>query len=70
MHFYHENIIRHTNCPFRDFEEMNKGLIRNWNRQVNPQDEVYILGDVKRTCPGDGNAGPTKRTQISDTRES
>lgn len=51
LHFYHDNIIRHTNRPYHGFEEMNKALVRNWNQRVNPQDEVYILGDVTMKGP-------------------
>ena len=46
LHFYHDNIIKHTNRPYRGFEEMNKEQAHNWNQRVGPQDEVYILGDV------------------------
>lgn len=46
LHFYHENIIKHTNRPFPDAKEMNRALIRNWNKKISPADEVYILGDV------------------------
>lgn len=45
LHFYHDNIIRHTQRPFHDAEEMNKAIIRNWNNKVSGEDEVYILGD-------------------------
>ncbi|MCC8026120.1 MAG: metallophosphoesterase family protein [Clostridium sp.] len=51
LHFYHDNIIKHANRPFRDSEEMNRALIRNWNRAVNPKDEVYILGDFTMKGP-------------------
>lgn len=46
LHFYHDNIIKHANRPFRDYREMNDVLVRNWNHLVKSQDEVYILGDV------------------------
>ncbi|MDE7057661.1 MAG: metallophosphoesterase [Lachnospiraceae bacterium] len=45
LHFYHENIIWHTQRPFYSAEEMNKTLIQKWNRKVSCEDEVYILGD-------------------------
>lgn len=51
LHFYHDNIIKHTNRPYRGFEEMNKALVHNWNQRVGPQDEVYILGDVTMKGP-------------------
>lgn len=45
LHFYHEKIIRHTQRPFRNAEEMNRVLIKKWNEKVAFGDEVYILGD-------------------------
>lgn len=44
-HFHHANIIRFTGRPFANVEEMNKGLITNWNSVVQPKDEIYHLGD-------------------------
>lgn len=46
LHFYHDKIIKHSNRPFYNFEEMNETLIKNWNRKVKGSDEIYILGDV------------------------
>jgi calcineurin-like phosphoesterase family protein len=44
-HFFHENIIKFCNRPFKDAEEMNYILIENWQRTVKPEDTVYFLGD-------------------------
>lgn len=44
-HYWHENAIKHSNRPFKDVNEMNEGLIRNWNDIVRPEDTVYCLGD-------------------------
>lgn len=44
-HFGHSNIIRYSSRPFNDVNEMNEGLIENWNRTVKPDDVVYHLGD-------------------------
>lgn len=46
LHFGHEKIIQYCNRPFANAAEMDEVLIRNWNATVNPEDEVYILGDV------------------------
>ena len=44
-HFYHENVIKFDKRPFSSVEEMNQTLIKNWNSVVQPNDQVYILGD-------------------------
>ena len=51
LHFYHQNIIKSTNRPFSDADEMNKVLIRKWNEKVTSEDEVYILGDFTMKGP-------------------
>jgi calcineurin-like phosphoesterase family protein len=45
FHLCHDNIIKHTNRPFQDVDEMNTTLISNWNSVVKSTDEVYYLGD-------------------------
>ena len=45
-HFFHHNIIRYDNRPFKNSEIMNNLLVTNWNNVVKPEDTVYILGDV------------------------
>ena len=46
LHLGHQNIITYTNRPFSSVEEMNEGLINNWNGVVSNDDDVYILGDL------------------------
>lgn len=50
-HFGHANIIRFTNRPFRDLDEMNEELIKRWNEKVGKEDFVYHLGDVSLGKP-------------------
>ena len=45
-HFDHKNILRFCNRPWETVEEMNQGLIDNWNSVVGPDDIVFHLGDV------------------------
>ena len=46
LHFSHKNIIKYENRPFEDIHDMNKQLVRNWNRVVKKDDIVFVLGDV------------------------
>lgn len=41
-HFYHGNIIRFCNRPFKDVEMMNETIISNWNDTVGQDDIVFI----------------------------
>lgn len=44
-HFGHANVIKHDGRPFETVEEMDEAIIRNWNRRVHKDDDVYVLGD-------------------------
>ena len=49
LHFGHTNIIKfcaHNRGHFTDVDHMNEEMVRMWNEIVNPEDTVYILGDV------------------------
>ena len=45
-HYSHENIIRFCNRPYKSVQEMDEALIDNWNARVQPDDVVYLLGDL------------------------
>jgi len=45
-HFNHINSLTiGKGRPFKNVDEMNEQLIKNWNRVVKPYDEIYHLGD-------------------------
>lgn len=44
-HFGHANIVRLCHRPFDAVEKMDRAMIQNWNKVVQPEDTVYILGD-------------------------
>jgi calcineurin-like phosphoesterase family protein len=44
-HFGHSSIIKYSNRPFVDVDEMNEVMIQNWNRTVGNKDLVFHLGD-------------------------
>lgn len=46
LHLGHTNIIAYTNRPYASVDEMNGDLIDRWNSKVDPDDEVWVLGDV------------------------
>ena len=46
LHFGHANIIEYSGRPFHDVNHMNQALIERWNALVQPDDIVWVLGDV------------------------
>ncbi len=44
-HFWHYNILQYESRPYKNITEMNEGLINNWNKKVQKNDNIYILGD-------------------------
>ena len=45
-HFEHRNIIRYTGRPFISVGQMDKEIVRRWNKKVKPEDVVFHLGDL------------------------
>lgn len=45
-HFGHAKIIEYCNRPYASVEEMNEGLVAEFNKVVGPNDFTYFLGDM------------------------
>ncbi len=58
-HFGHANIIRFCDRPFKDVEQMNEIMIKNWNNVVRQDDTIFHLGDF---CLG----GAAEWTKVLD----
>jgi calcineurin-like phosphoesterase family protein len=46
LHLGHANIIEYCGRPFADVDTMNAALIERWNAVVQPDDTVWVLGDM------------------------
>lgn len=53
-HFNHQNIIKYSNRPFSNYEEMNDALIKNINDKVGEKDILFHLGDFTFKSYKDG----------------
>lgn len=45
-HFFHKNILKYCERPFKDIDEMSEILIKNWNETIKKEDTVFFLGDL------------------------
>lgn len=46
LHLGHENIVKLSNRPFKNNDDMTNAIIHNWNTVVSKDDDVYIIGDM------------------------
>jgi len=46
LHLGHEEIIKISDRPFENLDDMNRSLVNNWNSRVSNDDHVYIVGDL------------------------
>lgn len=54
LHFNHDKEFIWGPRGFQNIYEMNEAIIKNWNNVVEPEDDVYVLGDLML---GDAEAG-------------
>ncbi len=45
-HLGHENVISFCHRPFPSLEEMDKTIIECWRAVIQPDDDIYVLGDL------------------------
>ena len=46
LHFGHDREFIWGPRSFKNVNEMNETIIKNWNEAVSPEDDVYVLGDL------------------------
>lgn len=46
LHFWHNNICKYCNRPYKSVEEMNEQIIKKWNCFIKEDDVVFLLGDI------------------------
>lgn len=46
LHFWHKNICKYCDRPYKSLEEMHEAIIANWNSVVQDDDDVFLLGDM------------------------
>jgi len=45
-HFFHKNIIKYCNRPFKHEKHMRNAIINNFNETVGKNDTTFVVGDV------------------------
>jgi len=50
-HFGHANVIKYSNRPFKNADEMDEEMIKRWNEVVHKDDTIYHLGDFAFAQP-------------------
>lgn len=50
-HFGHSNVIKYSNRPYANADEMDEALINNWNSLVKDSDTIFHLGDFSFKDP-------------------
>ena len=63
-HFGHGNIIKYCQRPFKDAEDMNVSILRNFRSRVHNEDYVVHVGDF--CCKGNERGVEGVRTKSAD----
>ena len=45
-HFFHKNVIRYCDRPFKNEKHMRNKIVNNFNETVRKEDTTFVLGDV------------------------
>lgn len=45
-HFGHERMLAYENRPFNNIKELDETLIKNWNKVIKNEYQVFVLGDI------------------------
>lgn len=51
-HYFHDNIIKYCDRPFRDVGHMNREMMQRWNDVVKPGDIALHVGDISAGLKG------------------
>ena len=54
IHFGDKNTLINDNRPFKTTKEFDKFIIKTWNKQVNREDTIFIIGDFI-DCDGENH---------------
>ena len=46
LHFFHDRAFVYEPRGFSNINEMNEAIVKRWNQIVQPEDTVYVLGDI------------------------
>lgn len=46
LHLNHKNINDYGERPYKNVDEMNEGIIKEWNQRTNEEDIVFVIGDI------------------------
>ena len=46
LHFCHNKSFIYEPRGFKNVYDMNEEIIKNWNKIITPEDDIYILGDI------------------------